>query len=197
MKHSTKDNEKQTLEIIESDFLTAPTKAVLTARLNNTGSPRFFGHEAFVLLTTICDLLLDQASEHRMVDIVLYIDERLHNNQTDGWRYDRMPPDRIVYTQGLKAVDGSSLQGFGKKFIALPKHHQLEMLTSIQKGAVDAQIWKEIDPQLFFEDLLAEATAIFYSHPSVQASINYVGMGDAKGWHKLKLNQMEHLEKRR
>lgn len=196
MTHPTHDNEKKTLQLLDSDFLTAPTKIVLKARLNKTGSARFFDPEAFKLLTVICDLLMNQTSENPRVNMALFIDDRLHHHQTNGWRYDCMPPDRIMYEKALKAVAASSREEYGQKFLELPKHQQLEMLNAIQNGAVDSQIWSALDPQLFFEELLAEATSIFFSHPTVQTRIKYAGMGDAKGWYHLKLNQSENLEKR-
>lgn len=196
MKNNLLQNIKLTHQLLESEYLTIPTKQVLKARIEKTGDPCFFDSHSFNLLSLICDLLIDQDSDNRLVDVALFIDERLQENDSDGWRYDCMPPDRDMYNLGLKAVDDTSKRTFQKEFILLQKKQQMEILTSIQNGRVDDEIWKSLNPILFFEELLAETTAVFFSHPFVQTSINYVGMADEKGWTKLKLNQTENLEKR-
>lgn len=184
------------IQRLESVYLTEPTRKALQERLDKVGSNCFFDTDAFILLSLVCDLLVDQDSEHRMVNIALFIDERLQNNVSDGWRYDSMPPDHIMYTDGLKGIDDTSKQLFGQKFILLLKDQQTQVLKTIQNGDGDNEIWRKLNSKLFFEELLAETAEIFFSHPAVQASINYVGMGDAKGWEKLRLNQSEHLENR-
>lgn len=183
--------------LLESDYLTEPTRKVLLERLEKIGSNCFFDHQSFLVLSRVCDLLMDQDSEDRMINVALFIDERLQKNDSDGWRYDTMPPDRIMYTEGLKGIEELATQQFKQNFISLEKAQQLQILNAIQIGTVDTEIWKNIDPKLFFEEVLAETAEIFYSHPTVQSSIHYVGMADAKGWKKLKLNQSENLENRK
>lgn len=185
-----------TKEILDSDYLTTATKSALKGRIEKKYRPCFFDPNAFNLLSTICDLLIDQDSGNRIIEIASFIDERLQKNDSDGWRYDCMPPDRDMYIEGLKAIDTTAVQLFQKRFLMLPKQQQKKILFFIQSGDVDYDIWKLIDPILFFPEILAETTEIYFSHPLVQASIHYVGMADAKGWTKLKLSQKEHLEKR-
>lgn len=181
---------------LDSDYLTPPTKKTLKARMAKSGIVRFFDADHYLLLSIICDLLMDQDSNNRMVEIALFIDERLQNKESDGWRYDCMPPDGEMYTLGLKAIESTSIKIYEKKFTKLNKEEQKELLVSVQKGDVDREIWTTLNAKLFFEEVLAETTEIFFSHPVVQTSINYVGMGDAKGWRKLELNARENLERR-
>lgn len=187
-------NKEKVRAILESAYLTEPTRKVLLERIYKMGSNCFFDNPSFILLSRVCDLLMDQDSKNRMVNIALYIDERLQNNDSDGWRYDCMPPDRIMFMEGLKGIEEIATQRFKQNFILLEKEQQTQILKAIQEGNVATDIYKNLDPKLFFEELLAETAEIFYSHPIVQASINYVGMADAKGWTKLKLNQSENLE---
>lgn len=46
----------------------------------------------------------------------------------------------------------------------------------------------------FEEELLADLCEAYYSHPTVQASIGYIGMADARGWQRVGLNQLEVWE---
>lgn len=194
MQNENSDNQKQVKALLNSEFLTEPTRRALQERFEKVGSNCFFSTDFFHLLSVVCDLLVDQDSENRMVNIALFIDERLKNNDSDGWRYNSMPPDAVMYKLGLQGIDKTASLMYGQKFCALKKEEQIQILTAIQNGNVKSELWKKLNPKLFFEELLAETAAIFFSHPLVQASINYVGMADAKGWTKIKLNQSENLE---
>lgn len=194
MANQNQKNQQHTEEFLESDYLTPPTREVLQKRLDHVGIPQFFDAGSFQLLSIVCDLLMDQDSKERIVEIAIFIDGRLFKNISDGWRYDCLPPDRMLYQQGLKNIEASSKKQYQKEFLELQKPQHLELLSNIQKGNVDDEIWKNINPMLFFEEVLAEATAIFFSHPIVQTRIHYVGMADAKGWTKLKLNEVEKPE---
>lgn len=194
MENETPHHQLKLTSLLNSEFLTEPTRKALHERFEENGTNRFFDNDEFHLLSVVCDLLMDQDSVNRMVNSALAIDQRLLNNNCDGWRYDSMPPDPKMYQLGLQGIEETSLQLFGKKFLVLNKDKQIEVLNTIQSGQVEGEIWNTLNPKLFFEELLAETAEIFFSHPSVQVSINYVGMADAKGWTKLKLNQKENLE---
>lgn len=195
MENENTEKYKEVEKLLNSEFLTEPTRRALQERLHKNGSNVFFDAKSFELLSVICDLLMDQDSEDRMVNIALFIDERLVNKEADGWRYDSMPEDGVAYRLGLQGIDETALLMFGENFILTEKEQQMQVLSAIQNGEVENGVWKTLHPKLFFEDLLAETAEIFYSHPLVQVSINYVGMADAKGWTKIKLNESENLEK--
>jgi gluconate 2-dehydrogenase gamma chain len=48
----------------------------------------------------------------------------------------------------------------------------------------------------FFEELLAEATECYYSHPVGADEIGFTGFADAHGWQRIGLNQLEPFEPR-
>ncbi len=194
MDNETHKNQSEVTALLNSEFLTEPTRKVLQERFEKVGSNRFFDDASFQLISVVCDLLMDQDSENRIVNSALAIDERLSNKEGDGWRYNSMPPDPVMYQLGLQGIAETSVRLFEETFLKLDKKKQIEVLNAIQRGKVEGGIWKKLNSQLFFEEILAETAEIFFSHPTVQVSINYVGMADAKGWTKLKLNQSENLE---
>lgn len=182
-------------DLLNSSAITEPTRSALQARLKGPkGSPHFFEKSQFQLLSIVCDRLLDQESNQRWVDISHFIDERLADGTGDGWRYSEMPPDGDMLQQGLEGIDQSASILFGNPFIALQKEEQLEILSQIQKGKAPGAVWENLPAARFFEELLAEATEIFYSHPLVQVSMGYTGMADAAGWKKIGLNESDDLE---
>lgn len=188
------ENKKKAEFLLRSDFLTKPTKKALTGRLDKIGENVFFSDDNYFLLNIVCDLLMDQNSQERSCIIALSIDERLAGKKVDGWRYDALPPDDEKYHLGLKGINETSAIKFNTTFIKLNKDQQTEILSEIQTGKAEGEGWKKLNSKLFFEDLLAETAEIYYSHPIVQSSLNYVGMADAKGWKKIKLNEFEEPE---
>lgn len=183
------------MALLQTDYVTPITKKVLEERMAYVGeAPSFFDAPAFELLSIVCDRLVAQDPEHRIMNIALFIDQRLTENTGDGWRYSNMPPDRDMYIKGLKGIEETSTLLFKTPFIQLSKDQQLELLQSLQQGAAEGAVWKEMPSKLFFEELLAEATEIFYSHPLVQEEMGYVGMADAKGWTKIGLNERDAIE---
>ncbi len=183
------------MALLQTDYVTPITKQVLEERMAYAGGdPLFFDAPAFEVLSIVCDLLVAQDSQNRSVNIASFIDQRLKENTSDGWRYNNMPPDKEMYVNGLKGIDETSILLFKVPFIQLSKDQQLELLKSLQKGTAEGAVWKEMPSKRFFEELLAEVTEIFYSHPSVQEEMGYVGMADAKGWTRIGLNERDGIE---
>lgn len=182
-------------ELLNSDFVTQATRVPLQERMAKAkNSLHFFSDYYFSLLSIVCDRLMGQNPKNQVVNIALFIDERLVENTCDGWRYDALPPDDVMLLQGLMGIDETAKALFGMAFLALKAKEQKIVLKAIQKGTAAGNIWSILSSSLFFEELLAEATEIFYSYPLVQLEIGYAGMADAKGWEKIGLNQAEGME---
>ncbi len=170
-------------ELLNSDLVTDKTKEVLFQRENKAEiSPEFFTAEEFILLQSVCDHLMAQ-TDKRLVDIAGKIDQRLIAKSGPGWRYNQLPPDGISYKTGLKGLTESMLLLAHKKsFADLSANEKNDLLKTVQQGKAEGEIWNNFSGKLFFELMLTEATEHFYSHPIVQAEINYTGFADAKGW---------------
>jgi hypothetical protein len=69
-------------------------------------------------------------------------------------------------------------------------------LLAVQRNGAPGQTWKIVPAGRFFEELLAELTECYYSDPSAQEEIGYVGFADAHGWQALGLNELEAHEPR-
>jgi len=181
--------------LLPTDFVTDVTRKVLKERLQeNEYHPRFFDPEDFECLSVVCDRLMAQDLNSRIVNIAVHIDERLHRKTGDGWRYDNMPADDQMYIAGLKGINETARLHFQRKFIQLRNEQQMEILRAVQIGSAKGVVWQELPPQRFFEELLAEATEIFFSHPLIQDEMGYAGMADAKGWERIGLNEREKIE---
>src|SRR5688500_5318142 len=175
-------------KLLKSKGITEPTRRALQGRiLQATASRRFFTEHQFDLLSIVCDRLMDQDPGKRILNVAIFIDERLADNNCDGWRYDNMPTDDVMFALGLEGIDQAANMLFHNNFILLHENEQLETLQRIQQATAPGEAWKSLDAKRFFEELLAETTEIFYSHPEVQLMIGYYGMMDAEGWKEIGL----------
>ena len=181
--------------ILRTDAVTDFTKEVLLQRMVQIENPpTFFNIDEFNLLSLLCDLLLNQDSTQRICNPAIDIDKRLSKNDADGWRYDRMPADGTAYKNGLQGLVEFASASFKKPFAQLEKMQQIQVLKQLQTGIITGTIWQALPAKMFFEDVLAEVVAIFYSHPLAQEEIGYTGMADATGWHKIGLNEKDEIE---
>lgn len=183
-------------ELLDSDAVTPATSKALAERIRiGAGKPLFFDEHQYLLLQTVCDLLSGQPAGQRLVNIAAFIDDRLVKGLTKGWRYDTMPPDARMYSEGLKGIEQTAAAMFNRPFLQLDAIGQIELLRLIQSGNVPGDVWKMMPPAIFFEELLAEVVEIFYAHPAALEEINYIGMADAHGWQRIGLNEIEFLLK--
>ncbi|MBC7423152.1 MAG: gluconate 2-dehydrogenase subunit 3 family protein [Ferruginibacter sp.] len=181
--------------VLRTDAVTDFTKEVLLQRMVQIEKPpTFFTIDEINLLSLVCDLLLDQDKTQRICNPAIEIDRRLTKNDADGWRYDRMPTDRIAYKKGLQGIEESAHTTYVKPFAQLQKKQQAQLLQQLQTGNITGTVWQTLPAKIFFEELLAEVVAIFYSHPLAQEEIGYTGMADAAGWHKIGLNEKDEIE---
>lgn len=177
-------------ELLSSEEMREPTRLALERRLQEAnGAQNFFSEKEFELLTAICDRLMNQTSKDRIVNPAVFIGNRLSKKKGDGWRYDVLPPDDEMYLQGIGGVDQTSQAAFCVNFVSLSASQQVEILTQIQQGNPQGEVWKSLRADKFFEELLAEVADVFFSHPEVQLQMKYKGMLDANGWDDLKIKE--------
>lgn len=94
-------------------------------------------------------------------------------------------PETFAFVLDARLAEG---KGNGWRYDALPPDGDAyrDGLRALRDG--------EPPSPRFEEELLADLCEAYYSHPTVQASIGYVGMADGRGWQRLGLNQLEIWE---
>ena len=178
-------------DLLQGEHVSPPTRAALLSRLDAPliAAPRFLTPAEFRTLRAACALLLPDAR----IDVAGPMDARLAEGKSDGWRYDSMPDDGAATRAGLAGLDGASQALAGALFADAPPPVQDEVLTAVQAGTPPGPAWP-MPPQRFFEELLAEATEVFFAHPLAQERIGYVGMADRPGWTRIGLDEREDRE---
>ena len=184
--------------LLTGEHVSDKTREVLTERLTQQAGPlQFFSANETHTLQCIADRLIPQpADAGYVVDLVGPIDNRLITNESDGWRYDTMPADADAFRLGVAGFHESAQALYGRSFDELIGAQQEELIGQIQQGTAPGAVWQELPADRFFEELLAELVAIYYSHPLAQEAIGYVGMADKPGWTRIGLNELEKREPR-
>jgi hypothetical protein len=175
--------------------VTPATRRALEARIDWRAPPQPLAFEpaAFATLKAICARLIPM-EDGPSFDLAGRLDQRRANGGGDGWRYDALPPDAAALRLGVAGISETARILFAEAFCDLAPERQDEVLRSVQKGSPPGETWNTLNASLFFAELLAEVATIYYSQPSVQLLLGYVGMADAKGFYALGLNQRDPVE---
>jgi choline dehydrogenase-like flavoprotein len=185
--------------LLESEATTSTTRSILSERLQappdaELGPWCFFDEGEQATLVAVCDRLFPQPERERPIPIAYAIDMRLSKGEGNGWRYDALPPDGEAFQRGLRGLDEAAQVLAGTTFVALSPEQQDEVLRQVRAGTAPGEVWQAMRGDLFFEELLSEATENYYAHPLAQEEIGYAGFADAPGWNKIGLNQREARE---
>ena len=171
------------------------TRDVLRRRLTDIPGRRFFTADEWQTLEAICSRIIPQPDRAEPVPIVPWIDDKLHRNQGDGFRYEDMPPMRDAWRLGLEAVDEESRARFGGAFLDVLEAEQDAVLRAIHAGDVRAANWSRLPPQRFFSMvLLKEIVGEYYAHPAAWSEVGFGGPASPRGYVRLGDNQRDPWE---
>lgn len=181
--------------LLQTDLVTEATKAALLPRLQTTPyTPQLFDASTYELLRAVAACIYPQPEREYPIELAPVIDKRLAEGDSDGWRYDIMPPDREAYRLGLGGINQAAEAMYQQPFVVLARDQQNLVMEAVAAGTAAGTNWQRLPIDRFFEELLAELTEAYYSHPLAQEEIGYVGMADVPGWSHLEPNQLEPRE---
>ena len=164
-------------QLAREGLVTGPTLAVLEKREPIVeGEPRALDAEAFATLVALVERLRPPYPRPTAREIALRIDGGLAAGKSDGWRYATMPPDADAHRMGLAAL-------------AQEGPLDDDLIRRLQRGETRTE-WP-LPSTRFLEEVLAEVVTHAYSQPEVQDAIGYVGYADAKGWHRIQIDEKE------
>ena len=172
------------------------TRAVIKKRLDEVPDRRFLTETEWDILVAVCNRLIPQPDRaNRAVPIVPFIDEKLHKNQGDGYRYEGMPPMREAWQRGIKAIDEEARARWGGGFRELPHNQQDAVLRVIQHNDTRSSAWDGLAPKRFFSALLLRtAVSIYYAHPAAWNEIGFGGPASPRGYVRLGFDRRDPWE---
>jgi hypothetical protein len=172
------------------------TRAVIKKRLTEIPERQFFTESEWDILEAVCDRLIPQPDRpHDPVPIVPFLDEKLHKNQGNGYRYASMPPMREAWRQGVRAIDEEALAKWGGSFVKLAANQKDAVLRAIQHGDTVSPAWEGLPPKQFFKsELLNEVVTVYYAHPAAWSEIGFGGPASPRGYVRTALNRRDPWE---
>jgi hypothetical protein len=171
------------------------TREVVRKRLHEVPERRFLNRDEWKTLEAVCHRLIPQPERREPVPIVPFIDEKLHNDQGDGYRYENMPPLRQAWRLGIGGIEAEARRLRHRPFANLGPEHQDGILRAIQKGEVRDGVWKELPPKRFFSDtLLKTVVGIYYAHPAAWSEIGWGGPASPRGYVRRRLDEHDPWE---
>ncbi len=162
----------------------AQTRAVVRQRVEDVPSIRFLTAEEARLLEAIVHRLVPQPERvaGERVPIVPWIDEKLHHDLRDGYRYEELPPLRETWRLGLAGIDESARIAHGRSFTELDTAARDGILALLQRGDAPGDTWRRLPAVRFFRDVLClTVVKIYYAHPSAWSEIGYDGPSSPRG----------------
>jgi hypothetical protein len=171
------------------------TREVIRRRLGEVPERRFFSTTEWRTLEAVADRLVPQPDRPHPIPIVPWIDEKLHRNDRDGFRYDDMPVLRDAWRLGLAAIDQESRGRFQADFPSLSLDQQDTVLRAIQAGDVHGEAWACLPAQRFFSTvLLKEVVGEYYAHPLAWNEVGFGGPASPRGYVRLGIDQRDPWE---
>ena len=162
--------------------------------LSRTGRPpdiRFFTPSEEAAATALCDRLLGQDSEPKVL-VVPQIDARLAEQETDGWRYADMPEDGQAWRDSLRFLDDDSQVVCSCEFARAPVDDQRAVLESVQDlGGKD---WHGLNAAHVWSLWTRYACTAFYAHPLAWNEIGFPGPAYPRGYKNPGVDAREPFE---
>ncbi len=183
----------------QQKFWDEATRRKVLDRVHKIPPIRFFTPEEAGLMEAVTAHLLpqDDRMPARRIPLVRFIDKRLHEGRTPGYRFAEMPPDGDAYRLGLKAIEQMAAQSHGRSFQKLSWREQDELLKSIhdakpQDGA--AAIWEKMPVHRFWALMVQDCVETYYAHPWAWDEIGFGGPAYPRGYMRLEHGEPEPWE---
>ena len=169
------------------------TTAVIVDRIHSLPAIRFFTPDEEACAKALTDLLTGQHPDSFVrIDVVRMIDQRLAEQQTDGWHYDTMPPDDEAWRQTLAYLDQDAMDLHGTVLAALPDESRHAFIEDLHTSS-DPD-WHGMPREKVWSLWTRYAATAFYSHPSAWNEMGFSGPAYPRGYKNPGLDSLEPYE---
>lgn len=179
-------------------FWDETTRKTVLDRVTNIPEMHFFTPEELPIIEAVFDHIIpqdDRAAEKR-IPIVSFVDQRLHKNRIDGYRFANMPSDQEAYHRGIAAIEEMSRTLHSCGFVDLVPLEQDKLLESLHGGKPEAaqETWKQMSVHRFWMLLVQDAAEIYYAHPYAWDEIGFGGPAYPRAYIRLERGEAEPWE---
>jgi hypothetical protein len=167
------------------------TRRVVLDRVERVPPIRFFDEAEAATLGAFCDTLLAQDCEPR-IPVLAMVDEKLHRDQLDGFRYADLPSDQQTWRQVARCLDAEAERRAGRDFAAAPQRTRDEIVDRFAHGDLE---WEGFPVERAWSVVTRAVLSAFYSHPWAWNEIGFGGPAYPRGFARLGAGQREHWER--
>jgi hypothetical protein len=169
------------------------TAGAVLSRVGTLPALRFFTPAEEATGRALCDRLLAQDGDQR-VPVLDFIDMRLAEGQTDGWRYDDMPEDGQAWRESLAGLDEDATVKFGQSFAECPASDQGALVQAVQDAG--SASWRGLNASHVWSLWTRYACTAFYAHPDAWSEIGFPGPAYPRGYKNAGVDAREPFEVR-
>lgn len=171
------------------------TRKAIYARLQVPRTPQFFTPEEWRTLGAVCDAILPQDDDPDPAPLAAYVDQKMAQNHTDGYRHGALPRQGEAWRRGLAALEAEARAAHGVGFHELAPDQRDELLRRMQEGDLDDDAWGGMAPAVFFQyRVIPDVTHAFYAHPKAWNEIGFGGPASPRGYVRLELGRRDPWE---
>jgi hypothetical protein len=168
----------------QSEMWEDRTRELVLSRVHDVPALTFFSAEEAQVLDAIVDRLIPQEDRTmgEKVPITPWIDRMLAEDDTDGFRKADMPWDQDVWRLALAGVEQTSHARYQRSFVGLRPPEQDAVLSALQDGTADGDVWQRLKAHAVFEKVMQEVASIYYAHPAAWSEIGWPGPASKRGY---------------
>jgi hypothetical protein len=168
----------------QSEMWEDRTRELVLSRVHDVPALTFFSEQEAQVLDAVVDRLIPQTDRTaaQKVPITPWIDRMLAEDDTDGFRKGGMPWDQDVWRQAVVGVDQTSHARYSRSFVALQPAEQDAVLSAVQNGDAEGEVWQGLEADAVFEKVVQEVASIYYAHPAAWSEIGWPGPASKRGY---------------
>jgi hypothetical protein len=161
------------------------TRKVIEARMLLRGrSLTFFTPEQEPTVRAFCDVVMAQDEEPR-IPVVEFVDEKLTEGRSEGYRYADMPDEPGVWKLVLAGLDEKAREHGAAGFADADLDVQSAIIDAFAGGDLSGGSWDQLHVTRAWESVMTAVLSGFYSHPWAWNEIGFGGPAYPRGFMRL------------
>jgi hypothetical protein len=169
------------------------TRRVVTARVEDVPSIKFFTATEAATLGAFCDRVMAQDREPK-IPVLNMIDAKLFANSGEGYRFAELPDDSETWRQVALGLDAAAHQHGSSDFKDAAPEIQDMVIQAFCDGTLHGEVWDQLPPSRAWSVVMRDVLSAFYSHPWAWSEIGFGGPAYPRGYARMGIGQRESWE---